>query len=78
MVLRRTKEACDRWLLTTIAGNFGSEPAPAARLELSFLMAIQTLFGTPPADSPSPDGVSLLERLKAGIQKTRAGSDGEA
>jgi fused signal recognition particle receptor len=36
-------------------------------------MAIQTLFGTPPADSPSPDGVSLLDRLKAGIQKTRSG-----
>lgn len=36
-------------------------------------MAIQTLFGTPPADSPSPDGGSLLDRLKAGIQKTRSG-----
>ncbi len=36
-------------------------------------MAIQTLFGTPPADSPSPDGASLLDRLKAGIQKTRSG-----
>jgi fused signal recognition particle receptor len=36
-------------------------------------MAIQTLFGTPPADSPSPDGTSLLDRLKAGIQKTRSG-----
>ncbi len=36
-------------------------------------MAIQTLFGTSPADVPSPDGVSLLDRLKAGIQKTRSG-----
>jgi len=36
-------------------------------------MAIQTLFGTPPADSPSPEGGSLLDRLKAGIQKTRSG-----
>jgi fused signal recognition particle receptor len=36
-------------------------------------MAIQTLFGTPPADSPSPDGGSLLDRLKEGIQKTRSG-----
>jgi fused signal recognition particle receptor len=36
-------------------------------------MAIQTLFGTPPADSPSPEGTSLLDRLKAGIQKTRSG-----
>jgi fused signal recognition particle receptor len=36
-------------------------------------MAIQTLFGTPPADSPLPDGGSLLDRLKAGIQKTRSG-----
>ncbi|MEO8050589.1 MAG: signal recognition particle-docking protein FtsY [Acidobacteriota bacterium] len=36
-------------------------------------MAIQTLFGTPPADAPSPDGASLLDRLKAGIQKTRSG-----
>ena len=36
-------------------------------------MAIQTLFGTPPPDSPSSEGASLLDRLKAGIQKTRAG-----
>ena len=36
-------------------------------------MALQTLFGTPPPDSPSPEGGSLLDRLKAGIQKTRAG-----
>ncbi len=36
-------------------------------------MAIQTLFGTPPSDTPSPDGGSLLDRLKAGIQKTRSG-----
>ena len=36
-------------------------------------MAIQTLFGTPPSGSPSPEGGSLLDRLKAGIQKTRSG-----
>jgi fused signal recognition particle receptor len=36
-------------------------------------MAIQTLFGTPPPDSPASDGTSLLDRLKAGIQKTRSG-----
>ena len=36
-------------------------------------MAIQTLFGTPPSGSPSPDGTSLLDRLKSGIQKTRSG-----
>ena len=36
-------------------------------------MAIQTLFGTPPSDSPTPEGGSLLDRLKAGIQKTRSG-----
>jgi len=36
-------------------------------------MAIQTLFGTPPSGSPPPDGTSLLDRLKAGIQKTRSG-----
>ena len=36
-------------------------------------MAIQTLFGTPPSDSPTPEAGSLLDRLKAGIQKTRSG-----
>jgi fused signal recognition particle receptor len=36
-------------------------------------MAIQTLFGTPPPDSASTEGASLLDRLKAGIQKTRSG-----
>jgi fused signal recognition particle receptor len=36
-------------------------------------MAIQTLFGTPPPNSPAPDGTSLLDRLKSGIQKTRSG-----
>ncbi len=36
-------------------------------------MAIQTLFGTPPPSAPSPDGATLLDRLKAGIQKTRSG-----
>ncbi len=36
-------------------------------------MAIQSLFGTPPPDSPSTGGGSLLDRLKAGIQKTRSG-----
>src|SRR6266403_1891462 len=36
-------------------------------------MAIQTLFGTPPSDAPSSEGGSLLDRLKAGIQKTRSG-----
>ena len=36
-------------------------------------MAIQTLFGTPPPESASPAGGSLLDRLKAGIQKTRSG-----
>ena len=36
-------------------------------------MAIQTLFGTPPPSSPAPDGTSLLDRLKSGIQKTRSG-----
>ncbi len=36
-------------------------------------MAIQTLFGTPPSGSPAPDGTSLLDRLKSGIQKTRSG-----
>jgi len=35
-------------------------------------MAIQTLFGTPPPSS-TPDGTSLLDRLKSGIQKTRSG-----
>jgi len=35
-------------------------------------MAIQTLFGTPPS-APSSDGSTLLDRLKAGIQKTRSG-----
>src|SRR6202171_2301547 len=36
-------------------------------------MAIQTLFGTPPPSATSPDGATLLDRLKAGIQKTRSG-----
>jgi fused signal recognition particle receptor len=36
-------------------------------------MAIQSLFGTPPPTSPSIGGGSLLDRLKAGIQKTRSG-----
>ena len=36
-------------------------------------MAIQTLFGTPPPDSVPAEGGSLLDRLKAGIQKTRSG-----
>ena len=36
-------------------------------------MAIQTLFGTPPPESTSAAGGSLLDRLKAGIQKTRSG-----
>src|ERR1700693_608649 len=36
-------------------------------------MALQTLFGTSPSGSPSPEGGSLLDRLKAGIQKTRSG-----
>ena len=36
-------------------------------------MAIQTLFGTPPPSAPSADGATLLDRLKAGIQKTRSG-----
>jgi len=36
-------------------------------------MAIQTLFGTPPPENPSPEGGTLLDRLKAGIQKTRSG-----
>jgi fused signal recognition particle receptor len=36
-------------------------------------MPIQSLFGTPPPDSPPSGGTSLLDRLKAGIQKTRAG-----
>ena len=35
---------------------------------------IQSLFGNPPPESPSPaSGLSLLDRLKAGIQKTRTG-----
>src|SRR5882672_2081356 len=34
---------------------------------------IQSLFGSTPPESPSPAGTSLLDRLKAGIQKTRAG-----
>ena len=35
---------------------------------------IQSLFGNPPPESPSPaGGLSLLDRLKAGIQKTRTG-----
>src|SRR6202051_2166168 len=74
MVLRLTKETCDRLPLTPCQSlDFGSEPASAVRLELSVLMAIQTLFGTPPADFPSPDGGSLPDRLKAGIQKPRSG-----
>ena len=39
-------------------------------------MAIQSLFGTPPPNTPSTSstgGGSLLDRLKAGIQKTRSG-----
>jgi fused signal recognition particle receptor len=36
-------------------------------------VAIQTLFGTPPPETPSPGGGTLLDRLKVGIQKTRAG-----
>lgn len=43
-------------------------------------MAIQSLFGTPPPDTPrapssqgAAGGGSLLDRLKAGIQKTRSG-----
>ena len=36
-------------------------------------MAIQSPFGTPPPTSPSTGGGSLLDRLKAGIQKTRSG-----
>jgi fused signal recognition particle receptor len=38
-------------------------------------MAIQSLFGTPPPDTPATPtgGGSLLDRLKAGIQKTRSG-----
>jgi fused signal recognition particle receptor len=35
---------------------------------------IQSLFGNPPPESPTPAGaLSLLDRLKAGIQKTRTG-----
>jgi fused signal recognition particle receptor len=35
---------------------------------------IQSLFGNPPPESPTPAGApSLLDRLKAGIQKTRTG-----
>ena len=33
----------------------------------------KSLFGSTPEESPQPDGTSLLDRLKAGIQKTRAG-----
>ena len=39
-------------------------------------MAIQSLFGTPPPEkssAPAAGGGSLLDRLKAGIQKTRSG-----
>jgi len=36
-------------------------------------MAIQTLFGAPPPEPASAEGASLLDRLKAGIQKTRSG-----
>ena len=36
-------------------------------------MAIQTLFGAPPPDSAPAEAGSLLDRLKAGIQKTRSG-----
>jgi fused signal recognition particle receptor len=36
-------------------------------------MPIQTLFGTPPPSSSGPEGTSLLDRLKSGIQKTRSG-----
>lgn len=38
-------------------------------------MAIQSLFGTPPPNTPvtPAGGNSLLDRLKAGIQKTRSG-----
>src|ERR1700693_2265203 len=35
---------------------------------------IQSLFATPPPEPPPPAGApSLLDRLKAGIQKTRTG-----
>ncbi len=44
-----------------------------AKLEFQPPMAIQTLFGTPPSGSPTPEGTSLLDRLKSGIQKTRSG-----
>ncbi len=44
-----------------------------AKLEFQPLMAIQTLFGTPPSGSQTPEGTSLLDRLKSGIQKTRSG-----
>src|ERR1700733_15021762 len=33
----------------------------------------QSLFGSSPAPTPEGNGPSLLDRLKAGIQKTRAG-----
>jgi len=34
---------------------------------------IKSLFGSTPPETPAQGGVSLLDRLKAGIQKTRAG-----
>jgi fused signal recognition particle receptor len=34
---------------------------------------IQSLFGSAPEEAPTQSGLSLLDRLKAGIQKTRSG-----
>jgi len=34
---------------------------------------IKSLFGSTPAEAPAQTGLSLLDRLKAGIQKTRSG-----
>src|SRR6185436_9495592 len=56
-------------------GTYLKRPVCGWAVQWSFALIMQTLFGsgepeTPQADAPK---LSLLERLKQGIQKTRAG-----